>query len=414
MLDFLSLIIKLGIEYLFILMLLTNFLQLRKRQTQVPYIVYGSLFGAIAAIIIYIVKKYVIRLEFLDLVEKGFLFTCIVFCLILIMTSYQLLMEKIGKLILFLFAFIYTLVQVEILLLAAIPQLSAVNGMNTEWIGKMAAAILAFILLFLMAFGIKKLGPKLNHRFVFIMLIFQMLILFSYQLTELLQLLFSLQILPLTMWALEILSPLVNHKDVFFYVLTVAIIFFLIFTSISLYRNTRNAEHHFTNPAEKRKAFAQSLKIKRWFYCFASVQILFFSFLAGAEISKAKAVEADPPVEVTANGGNIHISNELLKEKELNVFSYVFPDKTEVRFLVVGKTNENYGVALDACAICGLAGYYQKGDQIICKKCNSVINVNTIGFTGGCNPIPLVYESKGSSGVDISVSELEKSKSIFQ
>jgi uncharacterized membrane protein len=414
MLDFLSLIIKLGIEYLFILMLLTNFLQLRKQQTQVPYIIYGSMFGAIAAIIIYIVKKYVIRLEFLDLVEKGILFTCIVFCLILITTSYRLQMEKIGKSILFLFAFIYTLAQVEIILLAAIPQLTAGNGINTEWIGKIAATLLAFILLFLMAFGIKKLGPKLNDRFVFIMLIFQMLILFFYQLTELLQLLFSLQILPLTMWAIEILSPIVNHKDVFFYLLTVAIIFFLIFTSISLYRNVKNAEQHFANPAEKRKFSAQSLKIKHWFYCIATVQIIFFTFLAGAQISKAKEVEADPPVEVMATGGNIHISNEMLEEKELNVFSYVFPDQTEVRFLVVGKTNKNYGVALDACAICGLAGYYQKGDQIICKKCNSVINVNTIGFTGGCNPIPLVYESKGSSGLDIPVSELEKSKSIFQ
>ena len=81
---------------------------------------------------------------------------------------------------------------------------------------------------------------------------------------------------------------------------------------------------------------------------------------------------------------------------------------------MVGKTKENYGVALDACSICGVAGYHQKGDQIICNKCNSVINVNTIGFTGGCNPIPLVYENKGNGELVISVSQLEKSKSLFQ
>jgi uncharacterized membrane protein len=92
----------------------------------------------------------------------------------------------------------------------------------------------------------------------------------------------------------------------------------------------------------------------------------------------------------------------------------MFPDHTEARFMVVAKTEGNYGVALDACAICGVAGYYQKGDQIICKKCHSVINVNTIGFTGGCNPIPMVYEDQSNGGLDISVSELEKSKSLFQ
>lgn len=415
MLEYLSLIIKLGIEFLFFLMLLTNFLQLQNQQKLVPTIFYGSVFGSASALIIYFVKKYVVRLELLDVVEKGLLFLMVGLCLIWVIANYRNQLEKYGKVVLFIFSFVFALEQFELILLASIPQLSMANGINTEWIGKMAFTALVAILLFLMVLGMNRLGSKMNRRFIFILFISQSLILLSKVLTELLQMLFSLQILPLTMWALEILAPLVNHKDYFFFISTITIISFLLFNSISINGFIKvKKEVTFANPAQKRKLFAQSVRIRRWFYSFAAIQIVFFSFLASAKVIQAKAVTSNPPVEVASHDGHIHIHDDMLKEKGLNVFSYRFPDHTEARFIVAGKTEENYGVALDACSICGVAGYYQKGDQIICKKCNSVINVNTIGFTGGCNPIPMEYENQGKGELNIPVSELEKSKSLFQ
>ena len=50
------------------------------------------------------------------------------------------------------------------------------------------------------------------------------------------------------------------------------------------------------------------------------------------------------------------------------------------------------GVGFDACEVCGNAGYYERGSQVVCKRCDVVMNINTIGFKGGCNPIPLAYE----------------------
>jgi uncharacterized membrane protein len=414
MLEFLSLIIKIGIEFLFFLMLLTNFLQLRNLQKLIPWLFYGSVFGSFGALIIYIVKKYFIRLEVLDVVEKGLLFLIVCLCVFWVISQYRNQMEKYGKVLLFILSFVLALEQMELVLLASIPQLSMTNGMNTEWIGKIAFTAIAAMLLLLMALGMKRLGPKMNSRFVFILFIFQSFILFSKELTELLQMLFSLQILPLTMWALDVLAPVVNHKEYFFYSSSLTIIIFLFYSSLSICRYIREKDVDFANPAEKRKSFAQSVRIRRWFYSFTTIQIVFFSFLASAQIIQAKAVTTNPPVEVTAHEGQIHISNKMLEETGLNVFSYNFQDHSEVRFMAVGKTKENYGVALDACAICGVAGYYQKGEQIICKKCNSVINVNTIGFTGGCNPIPMEYENQGNGELNIPVSELEKSKSLFQ
>ncbi len=64
-----------------------------------------------------------------------------------------------------------------------------------------------------------------------------------------------------------------------------------------------------------------------------------------------------------------------------------------MRFLVVKKpVGTAYGVGLDACDICGPAGYYERGDEVVCRRCDVVMNKNTIGFKGGCNPVPFAYE----------------------
>ena len=62
---------------------------------------------------------------------------------------------------------------------------------------------------------------------------------------------------------------------------------------------------------------------------------------------------------------------------------------TVIRFLVIHQTNGNFATALDACQICGRAGYRQEGQNIICRNCGASIYVPSIGEHGGCNPIPV-------------------------
>ena len=67
-----------------------------------------------------------------------------------------------------------------------------------------------------------------------------------------------------------------------------------------------------------------------------------------------------------------------------------------VRWIVVRKpASAAYGVGLDACDVCGSAGYYQRGGSVVCKRCDVVMNTNTIGLAGGCNPIPLQFRVSG-------------------
>ena len=88
----------------------------------------------------------------------------------------------------------------------------------------------------------------------------------------------------------------------------------------------------------------------------------------------------------------VYIALSQVNDGNLHRFEYVTENKVDVRWIVVQKPGSGaYGVGLDACDVCGTAGYFQRGDQVICKRCDVVMNINTIGFKGGCNPIPLNY-----------------------
>src|SRR5262249_7623406 len=63
------------------------------------------------------------------------------------------------------------------------------------------------------------------------------------------------------------------------------------------------------------------------------------------------------------------------------------------RFLVIKKP-QGWGVALDACRICGAEGYRQDGQNVVCRHCGSAIYVPTIGEAGGCNPVGVPFAVK--------------------
>jgi high-affinity iron transporter len=70
-----------------------------------------------------------------------------------------------------------------------------------------------------------------------------------------------------------------------------------------------------------------------------------------------------------------------------------------IRFLVIHKTNGDYTTVLDACQICGGAGYRQQGANIICRNCAAVIYGPSVGEAGGCNPIPVKSHVEGQQVV---------------
>ena len=120
-----------------------------------------------------------------------------------------------------------------------------------------------------------------------------------------------------------------------------------------------------------------------------------------------------PPEPYELHDGIATINFVQISDGHLHRFQYKAKDGTIMRFIIIKKNGGAYGVGLDACENCGDAGYYEKDGKIICRKCDVAINLATIGFKGGCNPIPFPY--KASHGkITIHTADLDALSSHFK
>ena len=142
------------------------------------------------------------------------------------------------------------------------------------------------------------------------------------------------------------------------------------------------------NPAERRMREWQFRRQRRWSFAAAILCAAVVISLA-AEFAYGRAVSAQSPAKIlTAEDNQVRIPLSELTDASLHFYT-ADVSGTEIRFLVIHKTNGDYAAALDACQICGRAGYRQEGQNIICRNCGASIYVPSIGDRGGCNPIPV-------------------------
>ena len=126
-----------------------------------------------------------------------------------------------------------------------------------------------------------------------------------------------------------------------------------------------------------------------------------------------QVITLSEPEEYSLEDGVATIKFSQVSDGHLHRFEYTAKDGTVMRFIVIKKNGGAYGVGLDACDNCGDAGYYEKDGKIICKKCDVAINLATIGFQGGCNPVPFDYKVEQGKIV-IQTSVLDALSSHFQ
>jgi uncharacterized membrane protein len=124
--------------------------------------------------------------------------------------------------------------------------------------------------------------------------------------------------------------------------------------------------------------------------------------LAG-EFVYARAMSAPAPAQtLVARDGQVRIPLSELTDSSLHFYT-ADVNGTVIRFLVIHQTSGSYAVALDACQICGWAGYRQEGQNVICRNCGATIYIPSIGDRGGCNPIPVKSQvERGEVIVDLS------------
>ena len=164
-----------------------------------------------------------------------------------------------------------------------------------------------------------------------------------------------------------------------------------------LLENTRVTEPY-EHAAQLRKLRAGNRKRRRLAIATLVMILLFVLTLTVVKAYDTREVVLSAPETYTVDGDRILVSAESVNDGHLHRFEYTTERNVTIRWIVVKKPNSaTYGVGFDACEVCGSAGYYERGSQVVCKRCDVVMNINTIGFKGGCNPIPLAYEMSGGN-----------------
>ncbi|HAG14892.1 MAG TPA: hypothetical protein DCG49_13685, partial [Ruminococcus sp.] len=140
----------------------------------------------------------------------------------------------------------------------------------------------------------------------------------------------------------------------------------------------------YSNPAEHRKIRKKWLVNRRW-ACFSLICAGFSVLTLTAFKSIVnRPVDLAPIEDCKIEDDVMHIPFEQVADGHMHRFAYTTESGTQIRVIIIKKPNSSaYGIGLDACDICGETGYYEKDGQVVCKLCDVVMNINTIGFKGG-------------------------------
>jgi high-affinity iron transporter len=148
------------------------------------------------------------------------------------------------------------------------------------------------------------------------------------------------------------------------------------------------------NPAERRMREHEFRRQRGWSFAAAILCVAVVISFAGEYVYGRVAAAPSPAQTLIAQDNQVRIPLSELTDSSLHFYT-ADVNGTVIRFLVIHKQSGDYAVALDACQICGTAGYRQEGQNVICRNCGASIYIPSIGQSGGCNPIGVKSHVEG-------------------
>jgi high-affinity iron transporter len=201
------------------------------------------------------------------------------------------------------------------------------------------------------------------------------------------------QWIPSSKTEMAILGPIVRN-ELFFFVFVFGAVVVMIFRE---WQTVSHAKMPRTplNDAERRLQHAKNRRQRVWMMS-AAVASLAVILALTADFIYA-TVSASPPQArpVQAINNQVRIPVAEVQDGNMHLFMLTTGGQS-IRFMVIKKP-AGYGTALDACMICGAAGYRQEGQNVICRHCASAIYIPSIGQKGGCNPIGFPSQIQGDN-----------------
>ena len=280
---------------------------------------------------------------------------------------------------------------------------------NTDFLFKVVGYALALLIMFLLGLAVCKMAGKTPERYLAALALAAALIFLIQQSLEVVQILVGRNMIPRPKWLMRLIIVLLSHKNWFAY----AYMILLGLWAAALAVRVRLTSLTGANPAQVRLMKADHRRQLRYCglvaVCLAACLVTMTALRSYAN----REVEISPPLEVTATKGFVAIPLDRINDGNLHRHQFKTSGGTPVRFIIIKKSESAYGVGLDACDICGPTGYYQRKDQVICKLCDVVMNISTIGFPGGCNPVPLKF-SVSEGQLLIKAEDLEAERKRFE
>lgn len=222
------------------------------------------------------------------------------------------------------------------------------------------------------------------------------------------RLLHAIRVIYLSAGAVELMSWLINHEA---WLVLVALGVFSIIAVI-VWDTARRMSTTGANPAIERSHRATARAMTRRSALAVVTSVVAFGALTLGDRYANQEVQLSEPEDYDIDGDNAVISLDSIADGHLHRYVYDTDAGPQVRWIIIQKAGSSYGVGLDACEICGPSGYYEQDGQVICKLCSVAMNIATIGFKGGCNPIPIDFEV-GNGVLTIPLSVLEESATVF-
>ena len=284
--------------------------------------------------------------------------------------------------------------------------ISASDPISVEFLQQIIGFSLGLFLIWLTGLAIFQAAIVLPYQKIITILTLQFIIIMAKQTVVVIQVMMARKLLVIN-GIMSIMGPLINHQAWFLYVLLAV----TLLLPMALFLQSKPGKTGGLNPAQYRKILITARKKIRWGTAVAlSLLVVFLCSSVGKGYADQKA-EVVPAVPVMAEQGQVLIPLEQVSDGHLHRFSYQSSTGEIIRFIVIKKSGSAYGVGFDACEICGATGYFERENQVVCTLCDVVMNTATIGFKGGCNPIPLDYKvSDGKIIVGVVGLEVEKNR----
>jgi uncharacterized membrane protein len=287
--------------------------------------------------------------------------------------------------------------------------LTGESVISTDFLFKFIGFAAGLLVVILSSAALYKAGRGVSFKLLKILLTIILPLAACNYLVAIMQFLLARRLIPMIRWMFSLVVVVVNNNVVFLYILmgmSFLIPLVLFITGIKPPASGKN-------PAEGRKIRAALRTNRRW--CLTVTAGFVFSVLALTVIRDytRRGVELSPAEPMTVAGEEILIPISQVEDGHLHRFVYTAADNIEMRFIVIKKNAVAYGVGLDACDICGPTGYYERKNEVICRLCDVVMNISTIGFRGGCNPVPLAYTLR-SGNMIINTGDLENERNRFK